>query len=368
MDLFERMQEMGHERVLVCSNPEVGLRAVIAVHSNVLGPGLGGVRMWPYASTDEALVDALRLSRGMTYKAAVAGVQLGGGKAVIIGDPEKDKSEVLFRAFGRAVESLGGRYITAEDVGTNARDMEWIAYETRWVTGLPIDRGGSGDPSPVTAKGTLYGIRASAQKRWGSPSLAGKTVAVQGLGSVGKHLAGFLADEGAKLVGCDIDAGAVAAVREKHGLVPVEPDAIYDVDADVFAPCALGASLNPRTIPRLKSAVVAGAANNQLEVPERDGAALEARGILYAPDFVINAGGLINVYNEYVGYDRERALRQAERIFDNTLRVFEIAESEKIPTWLAGDRLAEERIAAVRRITPRYWERLARERASRPAV
>ena len=368
MDLFERMDDMGHERVLVCSNPEVGLRAIIAVHSNVLGPGLGGVRMWPYASTEEALLDALRLSRGMTYKAAVAGVQLGGGKAVIIGDPKKDKSEVLFRAFGRAVESLGGRYITAEDVGTNARDMEWIATETRWVTGLPIDRGGSGDPSPVTARGVLSGIRAAAQKRWGSPSLAGRTVAVQGLGNVGGFLAGFLHHEGALVVGCDIDRAAVEAARDGNGVVPVEPDAIYDVEADVFAPCALGAILNPQTIPRLKVGIVAGGANNQLAEPERDGAALEGRGILYAPDFVINAGGLINVYSEYVGYDRERALRMADRIFDTTLRVFEIAESEKIPTWLAGDRLAEERIAAVRRITPRYWERLARERASRPVV
>jgi leucine dehydrogenase len=324
--------------------------------------------MWPYASTEEALTDALRLSRGMTYKAAVAGVQLGGGKAVIVGDPKKDKTEVLFRAFGRAVESLGGRYITAEDVGTNARDMEWIAAETRWVTGLPADRGGSGDPSPVTARGVLSGIQASAQRRWGSPELGGKRVAIQGLGSVGGYLAGYLRQEGATVVGCDIDRAAVDVARERHGVEPVDPDRIYDVEADVFAPCALGAILNPRTIPRLKVEIVAGGANNQLEVPERDGAALDARGILYAPDFVINAGGLINVYNEYVGYDRERALRMAARIFDTTLNLFELADREKIPTWLAGDRLAEERIAAVRRITPRYWERLARERASRPAV
>lgn len=368
MDLFARMDELGHERVLVCSNPEVGLRAVIAIHSNVLGPGLGGVRMWPYGSTEEAITDALRLARGMTYKAAVAGVQLGGAKAVIIADPKKDKSEVLFRAFGRAVESLGGRYITAEDVGTNAGDMEWIATETRWVTGLPVDRGGSGDPSPVTARGVHSGMRASAQKLWGSPSLAGKTVAIQGLGNVGSHLASYLRTEGARVMACDLDPAAVAAAKEQHGVEPVELEAIYDAPVDIFAPCALGAILNPNTIDRLKVAIVAGAANNQLEVPERDGAALEARGILYAPDFVINSGGLINVYNEFIGYDRERALRMADKIFDTTLKVFEIAERERIPTWLAGDRLAEERIAAVRRITPRYWERLTRERAARPMV
>jgi leucine dehydrogenase len=368
VDLFQVMGEMGHERVLVCSNPEVGLRAVIAVHSNVLGPGLGGVRMWPYASTEEALLDALRLARGMTYKAAVAGVQLGGAKAVIVGDPKRDKSEVLFRAFGRAVDSLGGRYITAEDVGTNARDMEWIAAETRWVTGLPVDRGGSGDPSPVTARGVLSGMRAAAERRWGKPALAGRTVAIQGLGNVGSHLAGYLRAEGARVVACDLDPAAVEAARARHGIEPVAPEAIYDLAADVFAPCALGAILNPATIPRLKVAIVAGAANNQLQLPERDGHALAERGILYAPDFVINSGGLINVYNEFVGYDRERALRMADRIYDTTLNLFEIAERERIPTWLAGDRLAEERVAAVRRITPRYWERLARERAARPAV
>ncbi|MCM2269832.1 MAG: leucine dehydrogenase, partial [Thermoanaerobaculia bacterium] len=206
MDLFELTAEMGHERVLVCSNPEAGLRAVVAIHSTVLGPGLGGVRMWPYASTDEAFVDALRLSRGMTYKAAAAGVPLGGAKAVILGDPKREKSEALFRAFGRAVESLGGHYITAEDVGTGPDDMEWIAAETRWVTGLPEDRGGGGDPSPVTARGVLSGLHAAAQHRWGTDSLAGRAVAIQGLGSVGSYLAGYLAEEGAKVFGCDIDA------------------------------------------------------------------------------------------------------------------------------------------------------------------
>jgi len=360
MDTFEMIAAQGHERVVFCSNPGAGLRAIVAIHSTVLGPGLGGCRMWPYASTDEALRDVLRLSRGMTYKAAVAGINLGGAKAVILGDPKKDKSEPLFRAFGRFVESLRGYYITAEDVGTDVSDMEHIAAETRWVTGLPVDRGGSGDPSPVTARGVLSGIKASVQRLWGSPALGGRTVAIQGLGSVGGFLAGYLRDEGARVVGCDIDPEALAAARENQVEI-VAPEAIYDVDCDVFAPCALGAILNPGTIARLKAKVVAGGANNQLAEPERDGAELEARGILYAPDFVINAGGLINVYNEWVGYNRDRAMRMAEGIFANTLRVFEIAERDRIPTWLAGDRLAEERIRSIERTGPRHWERDARQ-------
>lgn len=362
MDIFETIGGSGHERVVLCSNPDAGLKAIVAIHSTVLGPGLGGARMWPYASTDEALTDVLRLSRGMTYKAAVAGVHLGGGKAVILGDSRKDKSEALLRAFGRCVESLGGHYITAEDVGTSTADMEVIGTETRWVTGLPVDRGGSGDPSPVTARGVHQGMRAAAERLWGAPTLAGKTVAIQGLGHVGRYLAGYLAAEGAKVFGCDIDAEACAAAREQHGVEIVPKDDIYDVAADVFAPCALGAILNEKTIPRLKVKAVAGGANNQLADEDRDGTELHCRGILYAPDFVINAGGLINVYNEYIGYERERALRMADGIFASTLRLFAIAERDGIPSYLAGDRLAEERIAAVQRIGPRHWERIARER------
>jgi len=361
MDVFEEIERLGHERVLLCSRPEAGLRAVIAIHSTVLGPGLGGVRMWTYGSTDEAIVDALRLSRGMTYKAAAAGINLGGAKAVILGDPKQDKSEALFRAFGRFVESLGGNYITAEDVGTSAQDMEHIAAETRWVTGLPVDRGGSGDPSPVTARGVLFGMKAAAQWRWGSPALADRTVALQGLGSVGGYLAGYLREEGARVVGCDIDPAAAAAARDEHGVELVDVDTIYDVEADVFAPCALGAVLNPDTIPRLRVGIVAGGANNQLAKFERDGAELERRGILYAPDFVINAGGLINVYNEFVGYRRERAMRMADTIYDSALRTFEIARRDAIPTWLAGDRLAEERLQAIGGVGVRRWERFARE-------
>ena len=364
MQTFQQMTEMGHERLVFCSDPEVGLQAVIAIHSTVLGPGLGGARMWPYASLDEAVVDVLRLSRGMTYKAAATGINLGGAKAVLIGDPKRDKSETLMRAFGRFVDSLGGAYITAEDVGTDTEDMDRVAVETEWVTGVSPEHGGAGDPSPVTAFGVLQGIRASAQRLWGSPALAGRSVAIQGLGSVGGYLAGYLADEGAKLFGCDIDAEAAARAAER-GVEIVAPEQIYDVACDIFAPCALGAILNDRTLPRLKVKAVAGGANNQLEDGDRHGRELAARGILYAPDFVINAGGLIHVYNELIGYRPERAKRMARGIYDNVLRAYAIAERDGIPPSEAGDRMAEERIAAVRRLAPRHWDRAVLARFAR---
>ncbi|HKV08436.1 MAG TPA: Glu/Leu/Phe/Val dehydrogenase dimerization domain-containing protein, partial [Thermoanaerobaculia bacterium] len=266
MELFQQMVSMGHERVLFCSNPEVGLKAIIAVHSTVLGPGLGGVRMWPYKSLDEALLDVLRLSRGMTYKAAAAGLHLGGGKAVIIGDPKKDKSEELFRSFGRYVESLHGLYITAEDVGIDMEDMETVLTETRWVTGVSPANGGGGDPSPVTAFGVLLGMKAAAQWQLGDASLKGRTVAIQGLGSVGYHLARYVKDEGAaKIFGADIDPEAIAIARDELGVEIVPPGEILETECDILAPCALGAILNDRTIPKLRCKVVAGAANNQLE-------------------------------------------------------------------------------------------------------
>lgn len=364
MDLFTELHEMGHERVLVCSNPEVGLRAVIAVHSTLLGPGLGGVRMWPYASFDEALTDALRLSRGMTYKAAAAGINLGGGKAVLVGDPKSGKSEALMRAFGRFVDSLGGDYITAEDVGTDTSDMDWIAMETRWVTGVSPENGGAGDPSPVTAFGVLQGIRATAQRLWGDPSLAGRSVAVQGLGSVGGYLASSLVEQGAKVFGSDIDAEAAARAREA-GVEIVPPDQIYDVACDVFAPCALGAVVNDLTLERLKVRAVAGGANNQLE-EDRHGVELHRRGILYAPDFVINAGGLVNVYNELIGYNQERAMRMARGIFDNVLRAYAIAERDGLPSAEAGEKMAEERLGAIRSLGPRHWDLAVREALAKP--
>jgi leucine dehydrogenase len=356
--MFEQMAKMGHERVLICSNPEVGLKAIIAVHSTVLGPGLGGVRMWSYGSDEEALTDVLRLSRGMTYKAAAAGLNLGGGKAVIIGDSKKEKSEALFRSFGRFVDSLGGFYITAQDVGTDMEDMELIFTETRWCTGVSPSHGGSGDPAPVTAYGVLQGIKAAVKWRFSASELRGRSVAIQGLGSVGHHLAGYLVQEGAKVFGSDIDEAAREQARQL-GVELVPNDQMLDVECDVFAPCALGAVLNEGSIPRLKCQIVAGAANNQLADEQRDAALLEQRDILYAPDFVINAGGLINVYNELLGgYNRERALRMTRGIYLNLNRVFETARRDGITTAVAADRVAEERIATVKRLGSKHWGRL----------
>lgn len=364
MDLFPQMVEMGHERVLFCSNPEVGLEAIIAIHSTVLGPGLGGVRMWPYGSTEEASIDVLRLSRGMTYKAAAAGLHLGGGKAVIIGDPKRDKSEGLLRSFGQYVESLGGLYITAEDVGTDTDDMDVIQHETRWVTGVSPDLGGAGDPSPVTAFGVLQGIKAAVLFQFGEDSLADRTVAIQGLGSVGSHLAKHLLAEGAKVFGADIDPEATARAAEL-GVEIVPTGEILAVECDVLAPCALGAVLNDRTIPGLRCKIVAGGANNQL-ADDRHGQELHQRGILYAPDYVINAGGLINVYNELIGYSREIAMRMTRGIHASMLRLFEISRAQSIPTQVAADRLAEERIAQVKALGAKHWVRTVRRRAKEP--
>ncbi len=356
MELFDQMASMGHERVVVCSNPEVNLKAIIAVHSTVLGPGLGGVRMWPYESFDEALVDVLRLSRGMTYKAAATGLNLGGAKAVIIGDSKKDKSEELLRSFGRYVDSLGGLYITAEDVGMRIQDMEQILAETRWVTGVSEVHGGSGDPSPVTAFGVLQGVKAAVHWKFGDANLAGRKVAIQGLGSVGRYLAENLIREGAEVVGCDVDPEAVAKGREL-GVSIVSPDEIVGIECDVFSPCALGASINPETIPKLRCPIVAGGANNQLADEARDGRALGERGILYVPDYVINAGGLINVYNELNGYNRDRALLTTRHIYDNVLRIFELAQEQSIPTHRAANQLAENRIERMKGLGTRQWSR-----------
>jgi leucine dehydrogenase len=368
MEIFQPMGDMGHERVLFCSSPEVGLRAIIAVHSTVLGPGLGGVRMWPYASTDEALTDVLRLSRGMTYKAAAAGLHLGGGKAVILGDPKQDKSEALLRTFGRYVESLGGLYITAEDVGTDMEDMEQILTETRWVTGISPAQGGGGDPSPVTAFGVLQGIKAAAAWQLGSPRLAGRSVAIQGLGSVGFALARYLKkDEGAQVLAADLDPERAGRARDELGVELLAPADILEAECDVLAPCALGAVLDDRTIPRLRCKIVAGAANNQLADEERHGQALHDRGILYAPDFVLNAGGLINVYSELTGYNRETALRMARGLFQNTTRIFELSRAQGIHTAVAAHRVAEDRIASVKSMRSRFWARKVRAMRGAPA-
>lgn len=343
MKTFELIAEMGHEQVVMCHDKSSGYRGIIAIHNTTLGPALGGTRFWQYGSDEDAFVDALRLSRGMTYKNAVAGLNLGGGKAVIIGDNRTTKREMLFRAHGRFVESLGGRYVTAEDVGTSTADMDFVHMETEYVAGLANK---SGDPSPVTARGVFRAIQASAMHRWGSDSVAGKRVAVQGLGNVGYYLCKELHAHGASLIVTDIDAVRVKRVVEECGAQAVESDAIYSVQADIFAPCALGGIINDATIPKLNVEIVSGGANNQL-LEERHGSELEARGILYAPDFVANAGGVINVYSELAGWTSKRALRKADEIYETTLGVFEIAKEESIPTFEAADRLAERRLQAV---------------------
>ena len=343
MKIFDRIAEMGHEQLVMCHDKSSGYRGIIAIHDTTLGPALGGTRFWEYASDEDAVVDCLRLARGMTYKNAVAGLNLGGGKAVIIGDNRTARREMLFRAHGRFVESLGGRYVTAEDVGTSTADMDFVHMETDYVAGLATR---SGDPSPVTAHGVFRAIQACAKHRWGSESVAGKTIAVQGLGNVGHYLCKELHAAAAKLIVTDIDGGRVRRVVEECGAQAVELDAIYGVQADIFAPCALGGIINDVTIPQLRVEVVAGGANNVL-LEERHGSELERRGILYAPDFVANAGGVINVYSELAGWTAQRALRKADEIYETTLGVFEIAKEQGIPTYEAADRLAERRLQAV---------------------
>jgi leucine dehydrogenase len=343
MDIFAHMQTMGHEQVLLSHDPSCGYFGIIAVHDTTLGPALGGTRFWQYASTDEAITDALRLARGMTYKSAVAGINLGGGKSVIIGDNKRPDREALFRAHGRFIETLNGRYITAEDIGTSPADMEYIKLETDHVAGL---LGLSGDPSPVTAYGVYVGMKAAAKVRWGNDGLSGKTVAVQGAGKVAYHLIQHLHAEAAKLIVTDIDTAKVNRVLQEFGVRSVPPDAIYDQDADIYAPCALGATINDDTLPLLKVQIIAGGANNQL-AEDRHGDELERRGILYAPDYVINGGGVVNVYGELHRWPVERAKKKAGEIYETLLRIFEIAKRERIPTYRAADRLAEERIAAV---------------------
>jgi leucine dehydrogenase len=350
MEIFETMSTHGHEQLVFWNEPSLGYRGIIAIHDTTLGPALGGTRFWSYETDREAIVDALRLARGMTYKASVAGLNLGGGKSVIIGDNRVRDREMIFRSHGRAVESLGGRYITAEDVGTSPEDMEYILTETEHVVGI---QGRSGDPSPVTAHGVFMGIRAAAYARYGTDDLAGRHVAVQGVGHVGYWLSRYLHEVGARITVTDIDAERVARVVEDFGATAVEPDAIYGIDADVFAPCALGAVVNDDTLDGFKVDIIAGGANNQLARTEH-GERCHERGILYAPDYVINAGGLINVYGELHGWDTERSKRKAGEIYQTLLRIFETAEAQGLPTASAADRVAEERIAQVRHLQ-RNW-------------
>jgi len=343
LGVFDAIGGRGHEEVVFGSDPESGLKTIIAIHSTALGPALGGTRFYPYGSEAEALEDVLRLSHGMSLKAAAAGLDLGGGKAVIIGDHRKLKSERLWRAYGRVVDSLQGRYITAEDVGTDAQDMELIRRETRWVVGVPVEEGGSGDPSPATARGIMAACRATARFLWGDEDLSGKKVSVLGVGKVGTDLVRRLHENGCKITVADIYAPAIERVRDEYEVDAVEPDELFDVESDIFSPCSLGGILNGETIPRLKTQAIVGSANNQLAAIE-GGEQLAARDILYTPDFVVNAGGLTNVNEELRGYTTEKAAAHIDRIYDNTLRVLEASRERGTTPNSTAIALAEERI------------------------
>ncbi|OWZ84001.1 Glu/Leu/Phe/Val family dehydrogenase [Natranaerobius trueperi] len=351
MNIFEYMNNNEHEQLVLCQDEKSGLKAIIAIHDTTLGPALGGTRMWTYNSEEEAIEDALRLSRGMTYKNAAAGLNIGGGKAVIMGDPNSDKSEEMWRAYGRFVQSLNGRYITAQDVGVKVDDIDNINLETEHVAGLQSK---SGDPSPATAYGVYSGVKAVAEQVWGDSSLSGKTVAVQGLGSVGQYLCGHLHEEGANIIVTDIYQETIDKVVSQYGAKAVEPDEIYEQEADIFAPCALGAILNDETIPKLKVKAVAGAANNQLKDEKVHGEELKKRGIAHAPDYVLNAGGVMNVSEEISGYDKDKAYRKIATIYDRIKKCFEIAKRDDITTHEAANRMAEERIEAIKNVKTSY--------------
>ena len=356
MEIFDYMGEKGYEQLAIFSDAAVGLKAIIAIHDTTLGPACGGTRIWNYQTDEEAIWDALRLARAMTYKAAAADLPLGGGKAVIIADPHTQKTEALMRAFGRFVDTLGGRYLATTDVGSTGRDMEYIRQETEHVVGLPTSAGGSGDTSIMTGLGVYMGIKACAREVWGSDSLSGKRIAMQGFGKVAVQCAHHLLKEDAQLVVTDVYDGALDRARDL-GLKVVEPEQIYDVASDIFSPCALGGSINRDTIPRLQARVIAGGANNQLQT-EEDGEELQRRGILYAPDYLINAGGIINISAEIGSvYNSERSREKTERIYELMGRVIKVSKQEEISTARAADRIAEERLASVQAIKTFYRPR-----------
>lgn len=356
MKIFEYLERYGYEQLVFCHDKTSGLKAIIGIHNTTLGPALGGTRMMNYENEDDAILDVLRLARGMTYKAAAAGLDLGGGKAVILGNPKKDKSEELWRAFGRFVQSLNGRYITAEDMGTTVQDMDMVNLETDYVTGVSEASGSSGNPSPKTALGVFQGILATANEVWGSDDITGKTVAVQGVGNVGYYLCEDLHAAGAKLLIADIDQDAIDKVVKEFGAQVVAPDVIYDAQCDIYAPCAMGGTINDNTINRLKCKIVAGSANNVL-AEDCHGDELHKKGIIYAPDYVINAGGLMNVADELKGYNEQRAIETVKTIYDNIAKVYTIAKRDSIPTYKAADRMAEERIEKIGRVRGNFIRR-----------
>lgn len=342
-----QMSKYNHEQILFCNDNATGLKAIIAVHNTILGPALGGTRMWMYNNEMEALNDVLRLSRGMTYKNSISGLNLGGGKAVIIGNSRVDKSEALFRRFGKFVNSLGGKYITAEDVGINPIDMTWVNMETNHVVGLP---GKSGDPSPVTAYGVYMGMKAAAKVQFGSDSLTGKKIAVQGAGHVGEYLVEYLAKEGAKIYVCDIQEDTVNRVAKQYGATVVGINDIYDVDMDIYAPCALGATVNDETLKRLNCSIIAGSANNQLQDEAKHGKIVMDKGIIYAPDFAINAGGVINCYCEVASLSPEWSMQKSEEIYQTIYNIVSRSREANIPTYQIANQMAEERIESIGKV------------------
>jgi leucine dehydrogenase len=342
--VFGQLSFDNHEQIVFCNDKDTGLKAIIGIHNTVLGPALGGTRMWKYTNEWEALNDVLRLSRGMTFKSAITGLNLGGGKAVIIGDSKVDKTPEMIAKFGQYVGSLSGRYITAEDVGTTTQDMDLIRLQTPHVTGVSIEKGGSGNPSPVTAYGVYMGMKAAAKYKFGSDVLDGKKVLVQGIGHVGETLVDYLTAEGAKVLISDINEARLLEIGNKYGAKIYTGDDLYGADVDIYAPCALGATINDDTVYKIKAKVIAGAANNQLANENIHGAILQERGILYAPDFLINAGGIINVYAEIVGYDMAESMRRTENIYNTTLEIFDFADVNKMTTHQAALTIAQNRI------------------------
>ncbi len=352
--VFSQLDEFGHQKLVYCSDPGTGLKAIIAIHDTTLGPALGGTRMWPYKSESEALHDVLRLSRSMTYKAAITGLNLGGGKAVIIGDSRLQKSEAMMRRYGRFIENLNGSFITAEEVGTTPRDMEYIRMETKYVTGVPESIGGSGDPSPVTARGVFMGIKACLKECFGNDSLAGKSVAVQGIGQVGENLVSLLRTENAKVYISDINEERLGQIAQKYGAIAVANNNLFDLHFDIYSPCALGATVNTETINRLKCSIIAGSANNQLADEVVHGNMLLEKGIMYAPDYLINAGGLINCYSEIAGFNKKKTFQMAENIYEATRRVLQKSKQDNIPANEAANKIAEKRIEDIRKIKASY--------------
>jgi leucine dehydrogenase len=352
--IFSQLEDCGHKKVVYCSDPDTGLKAIIAIHNTILGPALGGIRMWAYKNEHDALKDVLRLSRSMTYKAAISGLNLGGGSAVIIGDSRKEKTEALMRKFGRFVKNLNGEFIAGEDVGTNPRDMEYIKMETNHVAGLPETIGGSGDPAPIAAMGVFMGIKASVKEVFGTDSLTGKSVIVQGIGHVGENLVKLLRDENVKVYISDINEERTRQVSKKYGAEAISNNSIFDIDADIYSPCALGGTINTQTINKLKCSIIAGSANNQLEDEEEHGQLLLDKGIIFAPDYVINAGGVINCYSELMGFSKKRSLQLTENIYEATRNVLKLSKAEGISTILAANKIVEKRITDINKVKSSY--------------